>query len=249
MTNIARLARRGVAGLLLLIAPSAGWAQAQAEKKAPAVEVEEVTVTAQRREENIQETPVSVTALTSAALEEQRLSNFNDIAASVPAVRVLHTPVGASAIMVTTRGLAEVSSAPAFVLKGGMYRDGGYIAQIAGSNFDLEHLDHVEVLRGLRGTLYGRNTIVGAVNFTTMKPTEDRSVTVKTAVCNYDTFNSRLTLNLPLIGKNGFFQSDALGTLSLRETAGYKGHDGYYSNGNTASMPVFPGSGGGTICS
>jgi iron complex outermembrane recepter protein len=94
-----------------------------------------------------------------------------------------------------------------------------YISPLKGSNLDLEDLERVEVLRGPQGTLYGRNTIGGAVNFIAKKPTEERSATVSSEVGNFDTFNGRVTVNVPLVGKNGFYQSDALGVLRLRETA------------------------------
>ncbi|MBP1686512.1 MAG: TonB-dependent receptor [Deltaproteobacteria bacterium] len=248
MLNIGNSMRFGI-GLALvagLTVPSAGWAQA-ARKGAPgqAMEIEEITVTAQKREEALQETPISVTALTSDALQNAGVSSLLDIAASVPSVRLSNNPGGNNSITFAMRGLSQGSPQTAFAPKVGLYLDGAYIAQLKGSNFDLEDAERVEVLRGPQGTLYGRNTIGGAVNFITNKPTEDRSITVSSEVGNYDTFKGRATFNVPLIGKNGFFQSEALGTLSLRETAGYKTHEGFYRNALAANMPATPRPGGG----
>jgi iron complex outermembrane recepter protein len=212
-----------------------------------ATEIEEIIVTAQKREESIQETPISVTAFTGESLQTKGVSNVVDLAAIVPNMRITDNPGTTSTTTISMRGLAQGNPSASFSPKVGLYVDGAYIAEMKGSNFDLEDLERVEVLRGPQGTLYGRNTIGGAVNFITRKPTEERSITLKTEVGNFDAFNGRLTVNVPLVGKNGFYQSDALGTLSLRETAGYKTHEGYFRNAlppNVAANPNAPLGGG-----
>ncbi|MFN8625262.1 MAG: TonB-dependent receptor [Candidatus Binatia bacterium] len=203
-------------------------------------EIEEITVTAQRREENIQETPLSVTALGAQALQEKSVRDIVDVGEAVPNLRVASGLSSGSALAVTIRGLAQANTDPSFSTKVGLYVDGVYLSRVVGSNLDLEDIERVEVLRGPQGTLYGRNTIGGAVNFITKKPTEERAATIKTNVGNYETFNGRVTFNVPLIGKNGFYQSDALGTISLRETVGYKTHDGYWRNALPAGAPSVP---------
>ncbi|MBP1685265.1 MAG: TonB-dependent receptor, partial [Deltaproteobacteria bacterium] len=240
----------GLATMAGLAMPLPSWAQATKGRKAAAgarveTEIEEITVTAQKREESIQETPISVTALTAQALEARGVGNVVELAASVPNLRIVGSVGSSSTTAISMRGLAQGNIDPSFSPKVGLYVDGAYIAQMKGSNLDLEDLERVEVLRGPQGTLYGKNTIGGAVNFITQKPTEERSITLKTEVGNYETFNGRMTVNVPLVGKNGFFQSDALGTISLRETAGYKTHEGYFRNALPPGAPAQPTTGGG----
>jgi len=206
----------------------------------PETEIEEITVTAQRREESLQETPISVTALGAEALQDKNVRDVVDLGETVPNLRIASGMASASALAVTIRGLAQANSDPAFSTKVGLYVDGVYMTKVVGSNLDLEDIERVEVLRGPQGTLYGRNTIGGAVNFITKKPTEEHSITLATGVGNYETFNGRVTINVPLIGKNGYFQSDSIGTLSLRETAGYKTHDGYWRNALPPGAPSQP---------
>lgn len=233
---------RWVGALLILVVgvlvPSSSWAQAaRAKKENPRVEteIEEITVTAQKREESLQETPLSITALTPAALEQQGAINLTDLGGVVPNLHINAQSGTTSTSVVSMRGLSTGGPDAANQPSVGLYVDGVYIAKMQGSNLDLDDLQRIEVLRGPQGTLYGRNTIGGAVNFITQKPTEERSITVRTEAGNYDSFRGRVTLNLPLNGKNGFFQSDTLGTLSLRENAGYKTHDGFYRNTGTGS--------------
>jgi iron complex outermembrane receptor protein len=222
-----------IIGLVLVaefIVSSAGWAQSGKGNKPSAVEteIEEITVTAQKREESLQEIPISVTALTGAVLVQKGVASVLDLGETVPNVAISTNPASTASTTISMRGLTQADPNATLQPSVGLYVDGAYIAKIFGSNLDLEDLERVEVLRGPQGTLYGRNTIGGAVNFITNKPTEERSITVKTEAGNYDTFRERTTFNLPLIGKNGFLQSAALGTLSLRETVGYKTHDGFY---------------------
>ncbi|MBP1688638.1 MAG: TonB-dependent receptor, partial [Deltaproteobacteria bacterium] len=207
-----------------LAVPSVGWAQAaKGAKAAPKVEaeIEEITVTAQKREENIQEVPISVTALTAEALTEKGATTVYDLTQSVPSLQVVASTNGASNFGVAMRGPSQVNATLAQNSKMGLYVDGVYIAKLLGNNLDLEDLERVEVLRGPQGTLFGRNTISGAVQLVTAKPTEDRSITASTEVGNFSAFKGRLTLNAPLIGKNGYWQSDALGTISIRENVVY----------------------------
>lgn len=219
--------------------PAVSWAQAGKPKAGArgGVEIEEITVVAQKREENIQEVPISVTALTGESLTERNVTSVVDVGQVAPNVRISIGGGTASGAVVGIRGIASANPNLSFEPAAGLYVDGVYIAKIQGTNLDLEDLDHVEVLRGPQGTLYGRNTIAGAINFITKKPTEERSVMLQTEVGNYETVKGRATFNLPLIGKNGFFQSDALGTLSLRETVMYKHHNGYFDNQSPTNVP------------
>ena len=222
------------AGLLL---PSVSAAQvAKGKTAAGGVEIEEITVTAQKREESLQEIPVSVTAFSSEVLKEKGVVNVVTLGESVPNLRVSPQTTTQSGTVVSMRGTGQGNPNPVFQQAVGLYVDGVYIAQQQGSNIDVEDLERVEVLRGPQGTLFGRNTIGGAVNFVSKKPTEDRSVYASTQVGNFDTFNQRLTLNVPVIGKNGFMQSDAIGTLSIRQNVAYKHRDGYFDNSSPTSV-------------
>ncbi|MFN8625814.1 MAG: OmpA family protein [Candidatus Binatia bacterium] len=224
----------GLAAVIALGIPAIGWAQAaKGPKPAGArmeTEIEEITVTAQKREENIQEVPISVTALTAETLATKGVGTVLDLNQSVPGVQALPASQGASNFAFSVRGIQQSNNNMAQNPKMGLYVDGVYIAKQQGNNMDLEDLERVEVLRGPQGTLFGRNTILGAVQLVTRKPTEERSIIANTEVGNYNAFKGRLTVNMPLIGKNGFWQSDALGTISLRENVVYKHNDGYVDN-------------------
>ncbi|MFN8625801.1 MAG: TonB-dependent receptor [Candidatus Binatia bacterium] len=171
-------------------------------------------------------------------LDQKGVKNIVDLGAAVPNLRVGTNVGGSSGMTIGLRGVVQGNPNVSLQMSVGLYVDGAYISKMMGSNFDLEDLERVEVLRGPQGTLYGRNTIGGAVNFITNKPTEERSITLSTQAGNYDTFNGRATINVPLVGKNGFVQSDTLGIISLRETAGYKTHEGYYRNGLQEGQPT-----------
>jgi len=228
----------GLLSVVVWALPATSWAQAGKRRGSPKLEteVEEITVVAQKREESLQEVPISVTALTSQSLQARGVIDVADLGEVAPNVRITIGGGTASGTVIGIRGVAQANPNLSFETTAGLYVDGVYIAKSQGSNLDLQDLDHVEVLRGPQGTLYGRNTIGGAINFITKKPTEERSLTVQTEAGNYQTFRGRLTFNLPLIGKNGFWQSDALGTLSLRETVMYKHHDGYFDNRSPTSV-------------
>ncbi|MFN8625916.1 MAG: TonB-dependent receptor [Candidatus Binatia bacterium] len=201
-------------------------------------EIEEITVVAQKREESIQEVPVSVTALTGETLEDRGVFDVEAVGQAAPNVRIAVGAGGSAGAVVVMRGTGSGNPNLSFQTAAGLYVDGAYLSKLQGSNLDLEDLERVEVLRGPQGTLYGRNTIAGAINFITRKPSDEREITLRTEAGNYDYFKVRATVNVPLIGKNGYFQSDAIGTLSLRQTVMYKSHDGYWRNQSPTNVPA-----------
>ncbi|MFN8625859.1 MAG: TonB-dependent receptor [Candidatus Binatia bacterium] len=208
------------------------------------LEVEAITVVAQKREESLQEIPMSITAVTATALARTGAASIGNLTESVPNLLAVSSPLGQSTLAIGMRGTSQGNPGMALNPTVGLYVDGVYIAKIPGMNLDLDDLERVEVLRGPQGTLYGRNTIGGAIDLITRKPTAERSITAATEVGNFDAFKGRVTLNVPLVGKNGFFQSEAVGTLSIRENAAYRSHEPYYRNLAPPNAPIPAASGG-----
>jgi iron complex outermembrane recepter protein len=138
--------------------------------------LEEVLVTARRREENIQQTPISISAYSGAALEARGIDRSDELAQIVPNLVYQENPgAGGSAsnAAILIRGIGQADFIPTVDPGVGLYVDGVYVASTVGSLMELNDIDRVEVERGPQGTLFGRNTIGGAVNITTLKPTFD----------------------------------------------------------------------------
>jgi len=128
--------------------------------------LEEITVTAQKRAENLQDVPISMTALNGERMEEAGISSFSDLSSLVPNFEIAENAVNT---IITMRGIS-VGSNQSFEQSVGVYTDGvhyGKSRQIRSGLFDL---DQVEVLRGPQGILFGKNTLAGAVNVTTAEP-------------------------------------------------------------------------------
>src|SRR5262245_5924746 len=135
--------------------------------------LEEVTIIAQRREERLQDTPVAVTAFTAAAIDRLGVSNVQELAEFVPNVRFDFTaPIsGASnAAGVFIRGIGQSDFALTTEAGVGTYVDGVYMSRSLGGVLDVLDIERMEVLRGPQGTLFGRNTIGGAINIVSAKP-------------------------------------------------------------------------------
>ena len=133
-------------------------------------------MTARRREENIQDTPISIAAYSGAALEARGIERANDLARIVPNLVFQENPGAGgseSNAAVFIRGVGQSDFIPTVDPGVGLYIDGVYVARSVGSLLDLVDIDRVEVLRGPQGTLFGRNTIGGAVSVVIQKPTFD----------------------------------------------------------------------------
>lgn len=132
--------------------------------------IEEVTVTARRVEESLQDTPVSVAAFSPDDLTNIGASQAGDIAKYTPNLEMRKQPGSEDNYSLSIRGVAAAESALAIDPTVGIYVDGVYIARMTGLAFDIVDMERIEVLRGPQGTLFGRNTIGGAINVVTQKP-------------------------------------------------------------------------------
>ncbi len=131
--------------------------------------LEEVIVTAQKRAQSLQDVPISVSALSGDKLDEVGLQRFDQLSTYIPNFNVTQTEIGDS---INIRGLASGTQA-GFEQSVGTFVDGIYRGRSVQSRFAFLDVELIEVLRGPQGTLFGKNTIAGAVNITSAKPTEE----------------------------------------------------------------------------
>src|SRR6478735_1277298 len=169
-TRIANVSVTSFAALAVAIAAAPAAAQdAAATNDAPAGD--EIVVTAQFREQNLQDTPLAITAVNSAMLEARSQTNIAQVANNAPSVTL--KPQGAAygpSMGASIRGVGQYDFNPALEPGVGLYVDDVYYATLTGSILDLLDLDRVEILRGPQGTLAGKNSIGGAVKLFSKKP-------------------------------------------------------------------------------
>ena len=136
--------------------------------------LEEIVVTAQKREQNSQDVGISVSAISGADLVALGAVTATDITKSMPAV-VLTQPNGPSSFTLSIRGITQNDFADHQESPAAIYVDDVYISQMAGLAFSLFDIDRVEVLRGPQGTLFGRNATSGLAQFVSRRPTDEES--------------------------------------------------------------------------
>ena len=167
----------------------------------PSNQLEEITVTAERKTANLESTPISITALSSRELENRGLTNISEVAHSAP-----------NLLFSTTAPVSGVSNGAVIYMRGvgqndfslttdpgvGTYIDGIYSSRSIGGVQDVLDLDHIEVLRGPQGTLFGRNTIGGAISLITKEPGEDFGGEASATLGNYARHDERLSVDVPI---------------------------------------------------
>jgi iron complex outermembrane receptor protein len=167
MLSIPIRARRGALAAILI----ASALHANAQQTAASGTLEEIVVTAQKREQNSQDIGISLSAISGADLNSLGAVTATDITKSMPAV-VLTQPNGPSSFSLAIRGVTQNDFADHQESPAAIYVDDVYVSQMAGLAFSLFDVDRVEVLRGPQGTLFGRNATGGLANFITRKPTD-----------------------------------------------------------------------------
>ncbi|CAH0990201.1 Metal-pseudopaline receptor CntO [Sinobacterium norvegicum] len=204
--------------------------------QAESITLEEVVVTAQKRAESLQDTPISISAFTESDLENYDIKEVQDISNTTPNVRFSKSGGGSGGnVLLNIRGVSEVDPAITRDLTVGMYLDGVFIGRSAGAAFDIVDLERVEVLRGPQGTLYGKNTIGGAVNFVTAKPTGEFGLKQTFTAGDYGLFESRTSVDLPSVGETG----EGLGKLSAKVSYNYQTRDGYMDGTPESNVSEF----------
>jgi Outer membrane cobalamin receptor protein len=139
--------------------------------------IEEVVVTAEKREQNLQDVPSSITAISDTEMERGTYQNIFDLQTSVPSLVV--GSAGASRPFFFIRGVGSRKFDPGTEGAVGVFVDEVYNTRFSNSMMDIVDLERVEVLKGPQGTLYGRNTIGGAIALYTKKPTQETEGKIK----------------------------------------------------------------------
>lgn len=142
--------------------------------------LEEVLVTARKRQENLQDTPIAITAISGTMIEQTKMINATDLEQHTPnmAIRASDNGVG-SALQAYMRGVGQFDFALTVDPGVGMYIDGIYLARTVGANIQLADVEQIQILRGPQGTLFGKNTIGGAINVVTRAPTGETDYTAQ----------------------------------------------------------------------
>jgi iron complex outermembrane recepter protein len=204
-----------------LIAVSPAFAQSA--DPAPAEEntggIEEIVVTAQKRAESAQEVPIAISVFSGSALNERAVTNVSQLTAVAPNVNfdngVAYT--GSTAVLAASiRGIGSSDFAFNIDPGVGVYVDGVYLARSVGANQDLLDTGRIEVLKGPQGTLFGRNTIGGAVSIVTRDPAKEFRVQGDFTVGRFNLFEGRGAVDVPLTDN-----LSALVTFDVRSSSGY----------------------------
>ncbi|GAA5191413.1 TonB-dependent receptor [Ferrimonas gelatinilytica] len=179
--------------------------------------IEVIQVTSQKRVQNQQEVPIAITALSEADIERVGATEVKDIQYSTPNLVIGGTnPVQQ---VFGIRGISDRGRNPGYDQRVGVYVDGVWVGKSAASNQSALDVQTIEVLRGPQGTLFGKNTVAGAINITTLEPTEDFSGHVQAEVGNYNKARIKAAVN-------GGLTDSLAGKISLSADT----RDGYVDN-------------------
>lgn len=197
------LSRKSPIALAICVAAtSAAGSLAPSQAQAQESLIEEVVVTARKRQESLQDVPVAVTALTPNQLERGSIQRTTDIDKMVPNVELHQTYIGSESLSASIRGIGFDDIEKSLEPTVGVAVDGVFMASNSGAVFDMFDVESVEVLRGPQGTLFGRNTIGGVINVTRTKPTGEWGLKLQATFGDQDMTDMKGVLNMPL-GENG----------------------------------------------
>lgn len=208
-----------------------------------------IVVTAQKQSENLQDVPISVTALTGEALENQQVGNIAELSNSIPNVQINTFANSPDTAVFTIRGIGVNDADPYVGTTVSVVVDGVVVGVNTAALLTLFDIDRVEILRGPQGTLFGANTTGGVVNVVTKQPTGEFGVDLQLVAGNYGQIETNAAVNFPitdnLAGKvsvlynrnNGHFRNylDG-GRLGKRDIASFRGYLKYENGPYDATL-------------
>ena len=183
-----------------LCAPAAFAQEAAAGPAADRDSLDTITVTARKREETIQDVPVAVTAFTAETLDKLNVEDLSDLDAQVPNLTIYAARGSSSTITAYIRGVGQSDPLWGVDPGVGLYLDDVYIARPQGALLDVFDVGRVEVLRGPQGTLYGKNTIGGAIKYVSKPLPEEFEGFASLTVGNYSQLDAKAAIGGPLFG-------------------------------------------------
>ena len=195
-------------GSALAVVMAAGVARAEGAAAPAGAEVsavQEVVITAQKRAENLQEVPISVTALTAQTLQDKHVTNLLSLSGLAPGLQI-KTDDNAANPRIFIRGVGVNDFNPSTASAVGIYVDGVYVSSPLAQLASFYDLQQVEVLRGPQGTLYGRNTTGGAINVTTRKPSNTVEANLDLEYGNLNRLNMQGGVGGPLAADKLLFR-------------------------------------------
>lgn len=224
MTLNRRMLRRAFgAGVAGCVAATASAADAQPRGAGMQTEgLEDIVVTARKREEASQRVPLSITAISGAALEQRNFKSIDNLASVAPNLTITQSASSIAGVNIAIRGIIDAN--PTVYTNDppiGLYLDGVYLGRTAGGIFDIVDVQRIEVLRGPQGALFGRNTTGGAVSITSSAPADGFGIQQKLSYGSFDEWSSRTRVDFGELADTG---------ITFRVTYQHRQRNGYTNN-------------------
>ena len=209
-----------------ILCSSPGWAQdgtigttpTEDEEERGVGGLEEIVVTARQRSENMQETPLSIAAVSGDLLARVGADSLIDLDGKVPSLQFGNTSVRLQTYT-GIRGVGDYSRNPGYDNRAGIYLDGIVMGRSAATDYPIFDVERIEVLRGPQGTLFGKDALTGVINITSIKPKFEDEMKGRIAVGSRSLISGFGVVNAPL--------SDSV---AIRLSISGKGQRGYYRN-------------------
>ncbi|MGH6693319.1 MAG: TonB-dependent receptor, partial [Gammaproteobacteria bacterium] len=189
-----------------MLATPASSQQSQQQPQQPAAtasqqpsSAEEIVVTARKREEDVQEVPIAVSVVTADELEESAAADISELATQVPNLAIYQGRNQSTTLTVFLRGIGQADPLWGVDPGVGLYLDDVYIARPQGALLDVYDVERIEVLRGPQGTLYGKNTIGGAIKYVSRALTDNLNAAMSFSPGNYGQLDVRASLGGALV--------------------------------------------------